>query len=396
MKNKNKIKTIISTSIIVFILTTAFYVSPNGALIYSIISDKANENDFSRFTKIERIIEDSYMGSYNKSALSDNAFHAYVASLNDPYSNFFNKREFESFNSNLDGQYRGIGITVGVKEDKIIIGKVNENSPASKAGLLKGDFITKVNNVSYKGEELSEAISAIKEVKNGESIVLTILRGSEVLDINVVVEKIEADYVNGKMLDDKTGYIKIDTFGLNIDKDFSKEIETLKSKGMKGLILDLRSNPGGALDSAVAVSDMLIGEGEIVTIKDKSGKEDVYTSDKNELGMSICVLINEESASASEVVSAALRDHKKAVLIGQKTYGKGVVQSVYDLKDGTGLRLTTAKYFTPSGECIDGIGIMPDIEVKLPEGIKYSDDELSIENDTQLQVAISEIKKMIK
>ena len=252
-----------------------------------------------------------------------------------------------------------------------------------------------VLDIRFADDQLPDLLSAI-EVKNGESIVLTILRGSEVLDINVVVEKIEADYVNGKMLDDKTGYIKIDTFGLNIDKDFSKEIETLKSKGMKGLILDLRSNPGGALDSAVAVSDMLIGEGEIVTIKDKSGKEDVYTSDKNELGMSICVLINEESASASEVVSAALRDHKKAVLIGQKTYGKGVVQSVYDLKDGTGLRLTTAKYFTPSGECIDGIGIMPDIEVKLPEGIKYSDDELSIENDTQLQVAISEIKKMIK
>ena len=197
------------------------------------------------------------------------------------------------------------------------------------------------------------------------------------------------------MLSPVTGYIRLQSFGTGVGNLFKAKANELKKQGMKGLIIDLRSNPGGSLESAVEVGDFLLPEGKIITIKQKSGEEAVYKSDKSEIGIPMCVLINESSASASEVISGALSDHKKATLIGKKTYGKGVVQTLFELGDKTALRLTTAKYFTPSGECIDGIGIAPDIEVDLPEGMVFGQRDTEIENDTQLDAAIEEMNKLL-
>lgn len=395
MKKKLIIKTSLITAAFVFVASTLVYMTPGGMLFLAEISDRITDKSHARFLKIERLIEKSYMGTYNEHALVDNGLHGYVRSLHDPYSDYLNYTEFTEFSSNIGGAYKGIGVTVENADGKITVGSVTLNSPAHKAGITKGDIILKVNGKAYSGDELSFAVDAIKKTNEKEKVVLTIERGGAVSDVDIVIEEIKIDYVSSKMLEDNIGYIRLTTFGKNADKDFEKSIKNLKEKGMKGLIIDLRSNPGGTLESAVGIADLLLPEGPVITVRNKSGKEEVYKSDKNEINLPMCVLINETSASASEVIAGAMRDFKKAVLIGKKTYGKGVVQSVYDLGDGSALRLTTAKYYTPSGECIQGTGINADIEVDLPEGVVFTQQDIEIQNDTQLEAAKREIKSKI-
>lgn len=395
MNKKSILITAVITALCVFILTSVFYTTPTGNLVFSHISDTVTGSNYAKFSQLENLIEKNYMGSYNGDALIDNALHMYVASLNDPYSAFFNKSEYEDFSSGLEGDYKGIGITVSNKEGKIIVTNVQNNSPARKAGIKKGDIIAKVNGTAYSGAQLSDAVLAIKKNSLGSKVAVTVEREGKLTDLTVVIEEIKMELVSSRFLEGSIGYVRIQSFGKNVSKDFEKQVEDMKSKGMQGLIIDLRSNPGGALTTAVEIGDYLLGEGKILTIRDKAGNEKEYKSKKGELELPMCVLINENSASASELIAGALRDHKKAVLVGKKTFGKGVVQSVFDLGDDTGLRLTTAKYYTPSGECIHGTGIYPNVEVALPEGITFSQNDTQIENDTQLDAAINEMKKLL-
>lgn len=395
MNKKSVIITACITAVCVFVLTTAFYLSPTGTLVFSHISDTTTGKNYARFAQLERLIDSKFMGSYTDHVLMDNALHMYVASLNDPYSAYFNRSEYRDFVSNLDGDYKGIGVTVSNTDGRICVSNVQKGSPAEKSGIQKGDIITAVNGTSYTGDALSEAVSAIRKTSLGGSVKISVERNGQPIDINVVIEEIKIELVKGKMINPVTGYVRIESFGTDVATNFKKKVSELKNSGMKGLIIDLRSNPGGTLDTAVEVGDFLLPEGKIISVKQKSGKEAVYKSDKNEIGMPMCVLINESSASASEVIAGALRDHKKAVLIGKKTYGKGVVQTVFDLGEETALRLTTAKYYTPSGECIDGVGINPDIDVSLPEGVYFGQRDEEIENDTQLDAAIEEMNKLL-
>lgn len=395
MKKKSIILTVIITALCSFLLTSVFYTTPTGNLVFSHISDTVTGSNYAKFSQLEYLIEKNYMGSYTDHVLMDNALHMYVASLNDPYSAFFNKSEYEDFSSGLEGDYKGIGITVSNKEGKIIVTNVQNNSPARKAGIKKGDILAKVNGTEYSGAQMSDAVLAIKKSSLGSKVVVTVEREGKLTDLTVVIEEIKMELVSSRFISDNIGYVRIQSFGKNVAKDFEKQIEDMKSKGMIGLIIDLRSNPGGALTTAVEIGDYLLGEGKILTIRDKAGNEKEYKSKKGELELPICLLINENSASASELIAGALRDHKKAVLVGKKTFGKGVVQSVFDLGDETGLRLTTAKYYTPSGECIHGTGVYPDVEVSLPEGTVFSQNDTQIENDTQLDAAINEMKKLL-
>ncbi len=393
MNKKVIVLTSLITAVAVFILSTLFYFSPLGSLFIGRFSDSAS--DFIKLIKIENLIKNNYTGNYNSRHLMDRALHTYVETLGDPYTDYLNSNEYEYLNSHLKGEYNGIGITVSASDGEILIKDVKDDSPAMNAGIMVGDILIAVNGTSYNAQTLSQAVDAIKSVKQGESINLTVSRNETPIDISVNIEKIEMVYVRQKMLEPSIGYIRLESFGQNIVQDFSESIQMLTSDGMQALILDLRSNPGGALESAVDVADLLIGEGTILTVRDKSGNEDIYTSDEGQLDMPIYVLINEESASASEVVAGALRDYDKAVLVGKKSFGKGVVQSVYGFGDGSGLRLTTAKYYTPSGECIQGTGIHPDIEVDLPEGMVYSYIDVNEADDTQLAAAINEIKNSL-
>lgn len=395
MKKKPILITAVVTALCVFLLTTYLYTTPAGTLVFSHLSDTVTGKNYAKFAQLEYLIEKEYMGSYTDHVLMDNALHMYVASLGDPYSAFFNKSEYEDFSSGLEGDYRGIGVTVKNENGRILISDVQNNSPAKKGGILSGDILVKVNGTEYMGSQMSEAVSEIKKHSVGQSLTITVEREGSLRDFTIVIEEIKLELVSSKILENFIGYVRIQSFGNEVASLFRKNVEEMKEKGIKGLIIDLRSNPGGALTTAVEIGDYLIGEGELLTVRDKDGKEKVYKSKKGELELPMCVLINEQSASASELVAGALRDYNKATLIGKKTYGKGVVQSVFDLGDKTALRLTIAKYYTPSGECIHGKGISPDIEVDLPQGVSISQNDKEIKNDTQLDAAIEEMKRLI-
>jgi len=232
-------------------------------------------------------------------------------------------------------------------------------------------------------------VDAIKDAPDGEPVVVTVERGDETLELEVNREAIEIDYITSKMLSSDIGYIRIKTFGNDVAGEFRTELDGLLANGMKGLVIDLRSNPGGVLEQVVEMTDMLVPEGIITTVREKNSSFDrEYKSDKNETAVPMCVLINSASASASEVMAGALRDFRKATLIGEKTFGKGVVQGIYEFGDDTAVRITVAKYYTPGGECIHGSGIEPDIAVALPEGTHISEFSDDIKNDTQLSKAL--------
>lgn len=393
MNKKNIIITAAVTSVAVFILTTIFYNLPVGRYMYSDISRLFGNTDFSKFIKMETIVESEFMGEYNKTRLVDSAAKGYAGALDDEYTEYLDRDEYKSVNDNLNGGYKGIGVKITGKNGKIYVYSVYENAPAARAGVEVGDYIIAVDGKEYVSDRLVDAISDIRNTPVDGTVVLTIERNGEVKDIPVVCTEVEMDYVKGRLIENSIGYIQVITFGNNVNEDFEKQINTLKEQGMKSLIIDLRSNPGGALDSVTEMCDILLPEGTITTVKDKNGKSEEYKSDKDELDMPICVLINSESASASEVMAGALKDFNKATLIGEKSFGKGVVQGIFDLGDGTGFKLTVAKYYTPSGVCIDGTGIEPDIEVKLPDGVVYADLEEKPESDTQLEAAVEYLGK---
>ena len=213
------------------------------------------------------------------------------------------------------------------------------------------------------------------------------------MDITLVREAVSVSTVFSKVIDSSVGYIRLTDFGEKTYMEFANHYSDLKDKNIKGLIIDLRNNQGGMLDTVVSIADAILPEGNILTIKDKQGTETEYTSDEKCIDLPMCVIINENSASASEVLAGAIRDHKAGTLVGAKSYGKGVVQSLMEFGDGSAFKLTTAKYYTPDGECIDGVGITPDIEVALPEQVSHkSINELTLDEDEQLRAALQIVK----
>ena len=277
----------------------------------------------------------------------------------------------------------GIGILISPTEDDDYLTVVSplEGSPAEKSGIKAGDKIIKVNGKTVYAKNSDEVVGMIKG-KKGTEVELTLKRDGKEFDVKVKRDEIVSKTIDGKMLDDKVGYIKMTSFSENTYKDFKKSLNNLKSEGMKGLIIDLRNNGGGLLTVCKDIADELIGEGTIVYTKDNKGNTEYLKSDKRKLGLPIAILTNEGSASASEILTGAILDNEAGVSVGTTTFGKGLVQSVRELKDGTGYKLTTAQYFTPNGEYINGKGIKPTIEEKNEE--------------KQLDVAIDWMKKQIK
>ncbi len=390
---KNYIVTIVLTALIVFMLSGLFYSRTGlGRLVYSDLAQSSVGLGHSKFLKIEALLDEKYMGELNKDEMTENAYEAYVATLGDPYTNYLDKKNYAGMNEKLNGDYVGIGVEIGEENNKIKVVGVNAASPAEKAGIMTGDYIIAVDGVEYSYDKVEEAVNSIKNSDSEVPLVVTVERGAQKIDVRVCTGEIEIKYVVHDMLEKNIGYIRVKTFGNNVYEDFKKALEELTSNQMKGLIIDLRSNPGGSLEQVVEMTDLLVPEGIITTVKKKDGSTTEYKSDENEVSVPICVLINSESASASEVMSGALRDYDKATLIGEKTFGKGVVQGIFEFSDKTALRITVAKYYTPSGECIHGSGIMPDIEVSLPEDMYISDFDDNIQShlsdDAQLKKAI--------
>ena len=358
-----------------------------------------NGDDYKFFKQYEKmkpvndIIKDNYYEKIDNPKMVEGAIKGMVSALDDPYTVFMNKKEFDELKTSTQGSFTGVGIYIGDKDGKIVVVAPIEDSPAEKAGIKSGDIITKVNGQEVSAKESDKAVSMMKG-KAGTKVKITIYReGVGEKDIEVTREKIVFKTVKSEMLPDNIAYIRITTFDENTSKAFVSALDDMKSKGMKGLILDLRDNPGGLLDECKVVADKLLGKGTIVYTLDKDGKKEVLESDEDKINVPLVVLTNGGTASASEIVSGAVRDHKAGTLIGTTTFGKGLVQTVIPLIDGTGIKVTTARYYTPSGECIQKKGIKPDIEVPLPDNLKDKPIvELNRAEDVQLQKAIEVIK----
>ena len=313
-------------------------------------------------------IHSGYVGEYTDKKLFEGAMHGLVESLDDPYSEYLNEEGFARLNEMTDGTFGGIGVVLGQRNKEFVVVSPMEGSPGAKAGIEAGDKILKVNDVDTKGRSLEDVVSTIRGKKGTNVKLLLEHKNGEQFTADIVRDDIKIKSVAGKMLpDSKIGYIRISMFNENTGEEFKKAYEKLEQEGMQATLLDLRHNPGGLLGECVKVANYIVPKGPVVSITDKKGKTQVYKSKLEKVKYPLAVLIDHGSASASEIVSGAVQDTKAGKLFGVKTYGKGCVQSVFHITADTGLKLTTAMYYTPSGRSIHKVGVEPDVEIELPE-----------------------------
>jgi len=316
--------------------------------------------------------------------------------LGDPYSVYFSKKEFQSFQEMNAGTYGGIGVIVAPGEDgRITVVSPIENTPGERAGLKPGDQILKVDGKDVSGDKIDEAVSKMKGVP-GTAVTLTIQKkGASIVDVKLTREQIVIKSARSEELGNGMGYLKLNSFDDKSAAEFKTNLDGLMAKNIKGLIIDLRNNPGGNLDQCVKIADLLLGEQTIVVTKDRAGHQDVEKSDANKINIPYVLLVNEGSASASEILTGAVKDTKSGVVIGTKTFGKGIVQEVDGLPDGSGYKLTVAQYFTPNGSYIHGKGIQPDITIEMPKALKEKLD-LKHSEDPQFLKAEEVLKSEMK
>jgi carboxyl-terminal processing protease len=313
-------------------------------------------------------IRSSYVGEYTDKKLFEGAMHGLVEGLDDPYSEYLDETGFSRLNEMTDGTFGGIGVVLGQRNKEFVVVSPMEGSPGAKAGIEAGDKILKVNDVDTKGRTLEDVVSTIRGKKGTSVKLLLEHKNGQQFTADIVRDDIKVKSVAGRMLpDSKIGYIRIAMFNENTGEEFKKAYEKLEQEGMQATLLDLRHNPGGLLTECVKVSNYIVPKGPVVSITDKKGDTKVYESKLEKVKYPLAVLIDHGSASASEIVSAAVQDTKAGKLFGVKTYGKGCVQSVFHITTKTGLKLTTAMYYTPSGRSIHKVGVTPDVEIELPE-----------------------------
>ncbi len=378
MSKKKIIFGIIITAIISCMLTLL-----GLALLLGINGDKAA--DMVRFLGVKRMIELRYEGDVDSAKLMDGAINGMVQSLGDPHSIYLKSDMYKALKDHTAGSFGGIGVTMGFKDNKVTIVSVLEETPGEKAGLKANDEIVAVDGTpvsAYQPEEVAMHIRG----DVGTEVTLTIHReGSEDRDYMLTRDTIKIRTAKGTMIEGSNmGYIRIASFSENTGTEFKEEYDKLADAGMQGLIIDLRENPGGLITSCVEVANMVVPQGPVVSVVKKDGTKEVYNSDLAENKYTIVVLIDGNSASASEILAGALQDTGAATIVGTKSYGKGSVQVVVPLFHDDGLKLTIAKYYTPNDRCIDGIGIEPDVAVYMPADAK---------EDVQLQKAMAVLKE---
>ena len=344
-----------------------------------------------KLAEITSLIQNNYYQDVSQEQIEEGVLHGAVLALGDPYSAYMNVEEKQSYNESLEGAYVAIGVLTTFNSDwQAVIAQVYNNSPAQKAGLQKGDIFVavdgqKINTTSTK--DLQEVTGKIRG-EAGTSVEITIERNGQEMSFTVQREEVHITYVTSRMLANNIGYIKIDEFSGSALEEYQQAVAQLQEQGMQAMILDLRDNPGGFVDYAVEIADELLPQATIISVRDKNGNEKQYTSDSKSMDFPMAVLVNQNSASASEILTVALKENQRAAIIGEKTYGKGIIQSHFNLSWGGYLKLTTASYYSPDGNAIHEVGVMPDIEVSLPEEIQNDPSLLTDETDTQLQKAI--------
>ena len=401
MENKKQniykaIMLVVITALITFLITTiALYkygfknVTANNIVVSNNSSDI--ETTLSRF---KTLIDKYYLGDVDEEKMVQGAIKGYIDGLEDPYTEYMTKEEMQAFTEDTMGNFDGIGIYM-VKDTENNVVKVLtpiKDSPAYKAGILPGDIISKVNDVSYTGDQLSEMANKIKG-ETGTKVKLEIIRDGKVIELEVTRENIKINHVESKVLSNDIGYLRLSTFDKECSNEFKQKFEELQQKNIKSLIVDLRNNGGGIVDEALSIAELMTNKDETLLITvDKNNKEVVTKAKQDKtINIPIILLVNENSASASEILAGALKDNNEAKLVGTKTYGKGVIQELLTLTDGSGIKITTNEYYTPSRNKINKIGIEPDEKVELSDDLK---NQLEIEEskDTQLQRAIEMLK----
>ncbi len=352
----------------------------------------------SRYEKLDMLIElveAYYYEDVDTDEMLESAAMGLIAGIGDVYSAYYTKEDMEAFNEETEGEYAGIGcqLLADPSDQLITVTRVFKGSPAEEAGMRAGDKIVYVNDVYYTAYEMDAAVDVMRGTP-GESVKVTVMRGLETIDFDVTRRIVNINYVEHQILDGNIGYVMVYDFLGDAVEGFEMAIDAFEAAGVRAMIIDLRNNGGGLLDASVDMADMILPEGTVVSMRDKHGNEEVFTIDEEYYDVPIVVLINEYSASASEILAGAIRDYGEGTLVGTKTFGKGVVQSVIDFPDGSGLKVTTARYFTPSGECIHEVGIEPHVEVELDEEAvtRYGINNLPHEQDAQLQKAIELIE----
>ena len=351
-------------------------------------SEKNIYNKIDLFGEVLEKINKEYVDEINQSESMDSAINGLLQSL-DPYSAYMSPEIFNEMQTETSGEFGGLGIEVSMESGVVKVISPIDDTPASRAGIKAGDYIVKINDIQVQGKSLSEAVDLMRGPV-GSGIELTIRRRGEkkALTFNIVREVIQIKSVKADLLEKNIGYIRLTSFNENSGKQIKKEINKFEeNKNVKAYILDLRNNPGGLLSQAIKISDFFLNDGEIVSTKSRKSSENrKWFAKKGDLtkGKTIVVLINYGSASASEIVAGALKDHKRAILLGENSYGKGSVQSIIPLKNDGAIRLTVAKYYLPSGKSISEVGVSPDIEVD-----EETDDfRIKTETDNQLNYAI--------
>ena len=388
---------VILTVFLTYIITTLYMTNKYNLTktdISSLLNTATTGNNISNaINNIEKILNTYYLNEIDEQQTIEGAIKGYVAGLGDPYTEYITKDEMEEYTVNLMGNYVGIGIYMVANTEKNTVEVLMpiKGSPAEEAGILAGDTIISVDGIEYTGENMDAAANAIKG-KEGTVVKLIIERNQEIKTFEIKRRKVITNPVESKILQNNIGYIQITSFDEETANSFKNEFVELKNQGISSLIIDLRNNGGGLVDSTLQIADYIVPKGKELLITVNKDKKEIIEKAKQDvlIDMQIVVLVNENSASASEILAGALKDLDEATIVGKTTYGKGVIQELLSFKDGSGLKVTTHEYFTPNRNKINGVGIVPDEIVELPEGVNPL--YITENNDTQLQKAIEILK----
>ncbi len=359
------------------------------------VSAKSNNKDISnKLDKYREIIDKYYLGEVDESKLEEGAIKGYIEGLDDPYTEYISKDDMDTYLDDTMGNFVGIGIYMikNTKYDKIQVLSTIKGSPAENAGIQAGDLIVSVDGVEYKADDMTAVSNKIKG-EEGTKVTVELLRGSENVKYELTRSKVKVNQVEGKVISDDIGYIKFTSFDETTAEDFKKQYQELAKKNIKSLIIDLRNNGGGIVDQALEIADYIADKDSVLLYEvDKNNKETVRKAKTDPIiNMPIVILTNENTASASEILAGALKDLGKAKTVGTTTYGKGVIQQILKLNDGSGLKITIEEYQTPNKNKINKVGIEPDEKVELPDSVE-SIFTIKESEDTQLQKAIDMLK----
>ena len=359
------------------------------------LSAKTNNKDISKkLNQYREIIDKYYLGDVDETKLEEGAIKGYIEGLDDPYTEYISKEDMDSYLDDTMGNFVGIGIYMikNTKYDKIQVLSTIKGSPAEEAGIQSGDLILSVDGIEYKADDMTAVSNKIKG-EEGTKVTIELLRGSENIKYELTRSKVKVNQVEGKVISNDIGYIKFTSFDETTAEDFKKQYQELAKKNIKSLIIDLRNNGGGIVDKALEIADYIADKDSVLLYEvDKNNKETVRKAKTDPIiNMPIVILTNENTASASEILAGALKDLGKAKTVGTTTYGKGVIQQILKLNDGSGLKITIEEYQTPNKNKINKVGIEPDEKVELPDSVE-SIFTIKESEDTQLQKAIDMLK----